>query len=95
MPAYAIFVRERTRVPSDLAAYTEKAGETLAGHPVEVLAAYGPHEVLEGAAMEGAVILEFPTFGAAKAWYESPAYREARELRFRGADYRAFIVQGV
>jgi len=30
----------------------------------------------------------------AKAWYESPAYREARELRFRGADYRVFLLQG-
>jgi uncharacterized protein (DUF1330 family) len=32
---------------------------------------------------------------AAKAWYNSPAYREAREHRFKGAEYRAVIVQGV
>jgi uncharacterized protein (DUF1330 family) len=95
MPAYAIFVRERTRVRSELDAYSKKAGGTLAGHPGKALALYGRHEVLEGAAMEGVVILEFPTFEAAKAWYDSPAYREAREHRFKGADYRAFIVQGV
>lgn len=95
MAAYAIFVRERTRVPSHLETYSKKAEASLAGHPVEILASYGRHEVLEGAAMEGAVILEFPTFEAAKAWYESPAYRDAREIRFRGADYRAFIVQGL
>ena len=52
-------------------------------------------EVLEGAAVEGVVILEFPTFDEAKAWYDSPAYREVREHRYKGADYRAVIVQGV
>ena len=41
------------------------------------------------------VIASFPSFEEAKAWYESPAYREAREHRFRGADYRAVIVEGV
>ncbi len=45
--------------------------------------------------MEGVVILQFPTFEEAKAWYDSPAYREAREHRFAGADYRAVIVEGV
>jgi uncharacterized protein (DUF1330 family) len=38
---------------------------------------------------------EFPTIEAAKAWYDGPAYREAREHRFKGAEYRAVIVQGV
>jgi uncharacterized protein (DUF1330 family) len=41
------------------------------------------------------VIVEFPSIDAAKAWYESPAYREAREHRFKGADYRAVIVEGL
>jgi uncharacterized protein (DUF1330 family) len=40
------------------------------------------------------VILEFPTFEEAKAWYDSPAYRKVREHRYKGADYRAVIVQG-
>ena len=31
----------------------------------------------------------------AKAWYDSPAYREAREHRFRGADYRAILFEGL
>ena len=38
------------------------------------------------------VILEFPTFDEAKAWYDSPAYRKVREHRYKGADYRAIIV---
>ena len=95
MAAYAIFIRERARDLKGLDPYNEKAGPSLDGHPVKVLAAYGGHEVLEGADLQGCVILEFPTMEAAKAWYDSPAYREAREIRFKAADYRAFLVQGL
>ena len=64
---------------------------TLKAHSV----AYGKGETLEGAPIDGAVILEFPTIEAAKAWYDSDAYRAAREHRFKGADYRAFITEGL
>ena len=94
MAAYAVFIRESTRDPSELAIYLQQAGATLAGHPVQVLAAYGRQEVLEGPKVEGVVILEFPSLDEAKAWYDSPAYREVREHRFRGADYRAVLVAG-
>lgn len=95
MPAYIVFVRDKTRNQAELDAYTPKAVASLEGHPLKMLAAYGRHEVLEGPPIEGSVIVEFPTFAEAKAWYDSPAYREAREYRFRGADYRAFIIEGV
>jgi uncharacterized protein (DUF1330 family) len=95
MPAYAIFIRDSTRDPKELETYSKLAPATLAGHPITLRVAYGPHEVLEGPPIEGAVVLEFPTLEAAKQWYDSPAYREAREHRFKGADYRVFIVQGV
>ena len=94
MAVYAIFVREKLRVPEAIEAYNAKAGPSLAGHPVKVLAAYGGHESVEGAPIEGAVILEFPTLKEARAWYDGPAYRAARELRFKAADYRVFFVQG-
>ena len=95
MAAYAVFIREMTRNPVEMQVYAGKAGATLEGHPVKVLVAYGKHEVLEGPQAEGMVILEFPTMAEAKAWYDSPAYREAREHRFQGADYRAILVEGV
>lgn len=95
MATYVVFTREKTRDQSELDLYTPKAGASLAGHPIKVLAAYGRQEVLEGPPVEGVVIVEFPTFDEAKAWYDSPAYREAREHRFRGAEYRAVIVEGV
>ena len=95
MAAYIVFIRESTRNASELETYSQNVGATLAGHPITVLAAYGRHEVLEGPDVEGVVIVEFPSFDEAKAWYDSPAYREVRERRFRGADYRAVIVEGV
>ena len=95
MSVYAIFIRETTKNEAELAAYMPKAAASMAGHPIKVLAAYGRQEVLEGPDVEGVVIVEFPSFVEAKAWYESPAYRDAREHRFRGADYRAIIVEGV
>ena len=95
MAAYIVFTRESTRNASELETYSQKVGPTLAGHPITVLAAYGHHEVLEGPDVEGVVILEFPSLDEAKAWYDSPAYREVREHRFRGAEYRAVIVEGL
>lgn len=95
MAAYAIFIRESTKDPAEMQIYASKAGASLAGHAMKVLAAYGKQEALEGAPADGVMILEFPTMEAAKAWYDSPAYREAREHRFKGADYVALLVQGV
>jgi uncharacterized protein (DUF1330 family) len=95
MTAYMIFTRESTSNPAELAIYSETASATLAGHPVTPRAFYGHHEVVEGPAAEGVVVLEFPTFADAKAWYNSPAYSEAREHRFKGANYRVIITEGV
>jgi uncharacterized protein (DUF1330 family) len=95
MSAYAVFIRESTLDPGEMEKYSEMAGETLAGHDCKILAAYGRQEVLEGPQVEGVVILKFPSMDAAKAWYDSPAYTEAREHRFKGAMYRAVIVEGL
>ncbi|HBE62986.1 MAG TPA: hypothetical protein DDX19_09640 [Rhodopirellula baltica] len=57
------------------------------------MAAYGSHVTLEGPEVEGAVIAEFPTMEEARAWYDSPAYQEAAQHRFRGAVCRGLIVE--
>lgn len=92
-PAYVIFTREKTLDPAELEIYWSKVAASLEGHPMKVLSGHGPHEVLEGAPTEGVVIAEFPSMAAAKAWYDSPAYREAREHRFKGAVYRGILVE--
>ena len=94
MPAYLVFLREKTLDRSELETYGAKAPATLDGRPIKVLAAYGPHVTLEGPDVEGVVIAEFPSVEEARAWYESPAYQEAAQHRFRGAVYRGLIVEG-
>ncbi|KWB20490.1 hypothetical protein WL32_17700 [Burkholderia cepacia] len=95
MPAYFVFTREATRDQQELDRYLNQAGSTLVGHPAKVLVAYGAQETIEGEGPEGIVIVEFPSKEAALAWYESPAYREVIQHRFRGATFRAVVVEGV
>jgi uncharacterized protein (DUF1330 family) len=95
MSAYLVFTREKTIDRKELEIYWEKIHATFAGHTVKLLASYGAYEDLEGPPTEGTVIAEFPSMEAAKAWYDSPAYREVREHRIRGAIYRGILVQGV
>lgn len=92
-PAYVVFTREKTLDQAELEIYWKKVAASLEGHPMKVLSGYGPFEVLEGEDTEGVVIAEFPSMAAAKAWYDSPAYREAREHRFKGAVYRGILVE--
>lgn len=95
MPAYIVFIRVKTLDQSELETYWSKTPETLAGHPIRVLAAYGRHVTLEGPEVEGVVVAEFPSLEEARAWYDSPAYQEVAQHRFRGAVYRGLIVEGV
>ena len=95
MPAYVIFIRERTLDPSELEAYARAAPPSLAGWPIKFLAAYGRQEVLEGPVPEGVAIAEFLSLEEAKQWYESPAYQAAAQHRFKGATYRSIIVEGI
>jgi uncharacterized protein (DUF1330 family) len=94
MAASVVVIREKIRDQSEMDAYTPKARAAFEGRPVTIHALYGRQEVLEGPENEGVVIISFPSFEEAKAWYDSPAYREARHHRFKGADYRAVLVEG-
>jgi uncharacterized protein (DUF1330 family) len=67
MSAYVVFMREKTLDQSELEAYWASVKETMDGHPLKVLAAYGKHVTLEGPDFEGVVIAEFPSLEAARA----------------------------
>jgi uncharacterized protein (DUF1330 family) len=95
MSAYLVFTREKTLDEAELKLYWDKIRATFEGHQVKVLVNYGRLEVLEGDPVEGIVIAEFPSFEAAKAWYESPAYQAIRHHRLKGAIYDGLVVQGV
>ena len=95
MPAYVIFIRERTLDPSELEIYARTAPLSLAGWPIKFLAANGRQEVLEGPAPEGVAIAEFPSLEDAKQWYKSPEYQKVAKHRHKGAIYRGLIVEGI
>jgi uncharacterized protein (DUF1330 family) len=95
MTAYAIFIQERCRDAAELQTYVELLRPLLGTSGATVLAAHGSLDVLEGAALEGAVVLSFPTMEAARTFYDSPEYQVAVKHRFLGADYRSFIIGGV
>lgn len=95
MSAYVVFMREKTLNQSELEAYWARVKETMEGHPLKVLAAYGKHVTLEGSDVEGVVIAQFPSLEEARVWYDSPAYQEAAQYRHRGAVYRGLIVDGI
>ena len=95
MAAYVVFIRERITDPAEFALYRQKAAAARGDHPLKRLVFDGNLEVLEGESTDGVVILEFPDIAAAHAWYDSPAYQEAKAHRLRGADHRVLLVQGL
>jgi uncharacterized protein (DUF1330 family) len=96
MAAYLIITREgpiRDQAQMDI--YQQKNRENPRDPNLTPLVIYGAIEPLEGQAPEGALVLQFPTVAAAKAWYDSPAYQAAIPHRKKAADYRIFIVEGL
>ena len=79
----------------ELEKYWNGIRATMKGHPIEVLVAYGKHEVLEGDPIEGIVIAKFPHVKAARDWYYSEAYQSVTKHRKHRAIYHGLIVEGV
>jgi uncharacterized protein (DUF1330 family) len=95
MSVYFVMIREKTIDPVTLAEYGPRASLAAQGHPLKALAVYGALEQLEGAAIEGAVIIEFPDMVAGRAWYDSPAYHAAAKYRHLGSQSKAFFIEGL
>jgi uncharacterized protein (DUF1330 family) len=95
MATYIVFTRESTQDQRELDVYQANVAKTFVDHPIKILAAYGPQQVLEGEAPEGVVIVEFPDTPSARAWYDSEKYQAIAKHRFKGATYRAVLVEGL
>jgi uncharacterized protein (DUF1330 family) len=89
--AYVIVDMDVTDPDRYAADYVPLAGPAVEAAGGRYLARGGRTEVLEGDRQpHRTVILEFPDLDAARAWYESPAYVEARAAR-EGAATGSFI----
>ena len=95
MSAYVVFTRTKTIDQKEREKYWTGIQETMKGHPIEVLAADGKHELLEGDPIEGMVIVKFPSVKAARDWIDSEAYQDIAKHRKLGATYHGLIVEGL
>lgn len=79
-----------------LARYRELSAQAVAEHGGRFLVRGGRFEVLEGAWQPvRVVVVEFPSYDAAKAFYDSETYRQARAAREGVAEYDMLVVEGL
>jgi uncharacterized protein (DUF1330 family) len=95
MSAY-VLVEIAVSDPEAFETYKALSTTALAVNGGRYLARGGAHELLEGVGDPGRVtLLEFPDADAARRWYDSPEYREARAARADAATARFILVEGV
>ncbi|MFG2310521.1 DUF1330 domain-containing protein [Streptomyces sp. NPDC048566] len=95
MTAYAIaHLREADPHP-EIADYIERIGATFAPHGGRFLVHASGHEVMEGEWPGHVVVIGLPGMAAARAWWNSAAYREIAPLRSRHIEGDIILVQGV
>ncbi|MCG3043025.1 DUF1330 domain-containing protein [Streptomyces fenghuangensis] len=95
MPAYAIaHLREAAPHP-EIAEYIERIPATFEPYGGRFLVHGTQHEVKEGSWPGHVVVIGFPGIDEARAWWDSPAYREIAPLRSRHIAGDIILVEGV
>lgn len=95
MPAYVIVETDITD-PERYEQYKAASPAAVASGGGRFLVRGGELAVLEGDWQPARlVVLEFEDLAAAKRWYESEVYQEAKKLRDGAAHLRMVAVQGV
>ncbi|MEV0978826.1 DUF1330 domain-containing protein [Streptomyces sp. NPDC049915] len=95
MTAYVIgHLREAAPHP-EIAEYIERVGATFAPYGGRFLVHAAQHEVKEGTWPGHVVVITFPGMDEARAWWDSPAYREIAPLRSRHIEGDIILVPGV
>ena len=94
--AYWVATYRSVSDPEALAGYAKLAGPAIQAAGGRFLARGGELMVLEGDWQPTRlVVLEFEDLAAAKRWYESEVYQEAKKLRKGAAHLRMVAVQGM
>lgn len=95
MPAYVIVETDVTD-PEQYEQYKAASPAAIAAGGGRFLVRGGELVVLEGDwRPPRLVMLEFEDLEAARRWYESEAYQEAKKLREGAARFRAVAVEGI
>ncbi|UED86611.1 DUF1330 domain-containing protein [Streptomyces profundus] len=95
MPAYVIAHLREAAPHAEIAAYMERITATFEPHGGRFLVHATQHEVLEGGWPGHVVMIGFPGLAEARAWWDSPAYREIAPLRSRHIEGDIILVDGV
>jgi uncharacterized protein (DUF1330 family) len=95
MAAY-IVVDLTVNDPDGFARYRDMVPPTIAAYGGRYLVRGGAITPLEGDWNPRRItVLEFPSVEQARAWWDSPEYAEAKELRMRTTTTNMIIVEGV
>ena len=86
--------RVNVRDPERYKDYIATATPAYREHGARFLVRGGEIGAAEGEARERNVVIEFPSYEAALACYNSPTYQEARAIRQEIADGEVIVVAG-
>ena len=92
-----IIIRIEVEDPIQYSKYTAKAAKLLESIGAKYIARGGRMEHLEGAEEDNrrVVIMEFPSYDAARNYYFSEDYRALKALRNGASDAKFVLVEGV
>lgn len=93
MPGYMVF-NYRVTDKDAYQPYLQQVAATLGAHGAEILAADFESEGIEGDPGHVTVVLRFASKEAARAWYDSPEYREIVGLRLDNSEGIATLSNG-
>ena len=95
MKGYVIVNISAIHDPAAYETYRPLAGATVAAHGGRFIVRGGAAERMEGEGAAGRnVVIEFPSLAAARAWYASPEYQEALQIRLTASTGSLIIVEG-
>jgi len=96
MPSGYIIANVSVTDPAQYEAYKKWSTEAFRVHNAEICVRGGKVEVMEGDWQpERVVVAKFPSFEAAKAFYDSAEYLRARKAREGAAIMRLVAVEGL
>lgn len=95
MAAYAIAHLQDVRLGPEIIDYIRRIDATLVPYEGRFLIHGATPEIIEGPWPGDLVIIAFPDLERARAWYDSPSYRDILPLRTENSLSVAMIVKGV